>query len=143
MELILNRKLKLADRTIGELCVNGVKICDTLEDTERLTWSIQNGLRKLLGTKIYGATAIPSGRYEIAITYSERFKKKLPLLLNVPGFEGIRIHAGNIPADTHGCLLCGTYDPKTKNIINSKLAIAKVQSMIENAKGKVFITINS
>lgn len=143
MELTLNRKLRLPDRTIGELLIDGKKFCDTLEDVERLQWSILGGIRKLVGSKVWGATAIPTGRYEIAIMYSDRFKRKLPRLINVPQFEGILIHPGNIPADTHGCLLTGTYDKKTTNVINSKVAFTKVMYEINKAKGKVFITINS
>jgi len=138
MELTLNRKIKLADRTIGELLINGVKFCDTLEDVERLFFT--GG--KLLGIKIYGETAIPKGRYEIAITYSNRFKKMLPLLMNVPQFEGIRIHPGNVPADTHGCLLVGTHDKKTNNVVSSRIAFDKLMVQLQNTKGKIFITIS-
>jgi hypothetical protein len=66
----------------------------TLEDVERKE-------------KVFGETAIPKGSYNVSITPSQRFKRDLPLVENVPGFEGIRIHPGNTAADTHGCLLVG------------------------------------
>ncbi len=96
MELTLKRIAKRANYTIGNLYIDSVYICDTLEPTER-----EGGL------KIKGKTAIPKGRYKVIISYSNRFKKSLPLLLNVPNFEGVRIHSGNDYHDTEGCILCG------------------------------------
>lgn len=96
MELTLKRIAKRANYTIGNLSINGAYVCDTLEPTER------EG-----GTKIKGKTAIPKGRYKVIISYSNKFKKSLPLLLNVPNFEGVRIHSGNDQNDTEGCILCG------------------------------------
>ena len=98
MNLKLIRKFPASDCVIGELYVNNVFECYTCEDIER-------------PVKVKGKTAIPRGIYEIVITYSERFKKPLPLLQNVPGYEGIRIHTGNTSADTEGCILPG----KTKS----------------------------
>lgn len=83
------------DRTIGRLSVNGDFECWTLEDPVRD------------GPKIPGETAIPFGHYPIAITWSPRFKRDLPLLEYVRGFVGVRIHPGNVPADTDGCILVG------------------------------------
>lgn len=82
MLLTLKRTYKGPEYTIGKLYINKEYFCDTLEDA----------IRK---EKIYAETAIPFGKYEVTITYSPRFKKNLPLLLNVPGFEGVRIHSGN------------------------------------------------
>ena len=78
MKLILTRNYDYDDRTIGELFIDDVKLCDTLEDKERLFWG---ALNKLTGTKIFGKTAIPTGTYEVVLTYSARFKMVLPLLL--------------------------------------------------------------
>lgn len=144
MELNLKRKLKLEDRTIGELSIDGVKYCDTLEDKERLSWSLVGGIKKLLGVKVYGETCIPTGRYEILLCKSPHFKRTLPCLLNVPQFTGILIHSGNKPADTLGCILVGkktndnqVYGGKTLNI-ESKL-VEQIQKAIK--KSKVYITI--
>lgn len=96
MELVLKRIQLDGDCTIGALFVNGVQECFTCEDRERLT-----------GPKVFGQTCIPRGKYDIAITYSPHFNRDLPELANVPNFEGVRIHPGNTPADTEGCLLPG------------------------------------
>jgi hypothetical protein len=96
VDLLLTRIQLEKDFTIGHLQHNSVFECWTCEDTVRPA-----------GEKIYGQTAIPYGRYEIIITFSNRFKRPLPLLLNVPMFEGIRIHPGNTAQNTEGCLLPG------------------------------------
>jgi len=94
MELQVKRTDFFDNSTIGELSVNGQFECYTLED-------------KVRPVKIKGETAIPAGRYEVIINYSQRFDRLLPLLLSVPNFEGVRIHPGNTAADTEGCILVG------------------------------------
>ena len=95
MKLELRRLELTGQSTIGRLAVDGVDFCWTLEDVVRT------------GPKVYGQTAIPAGTYDVRLTMSNRFKRVLPLLLNVPGFEGVRIHPGNTAADTDGCILVG------------------------------------
>lgn len=141
MELTLKRTKKLEEKTIGELYIDGVKFCDTLEDKSRFTWSGNS----LLGTKIFGKTAIPTGKYQVVMAYSSRFKKSLPLLLNVPQYVGILIHGGNTEADTEGCILVGKLDPK-KNVIYGAKTLGILSKLIEKIepttkKGKVYITI--
>lgn len=87
MELTLKRIHKGEDYTIGELYINGVFLCHTLEDKVRLLNSYED--------KIYGETAIPIGRYKIILSYSNHFKMILPELLNVDFFKYIRMHSGN------------------------------------------------
>lgn len=94
MKLLLKRITKTNNSTIGELYINGVFQCYTLEDKER-------------EVKIKNETAIPKGTYKVIINRSNRFKIDLPLLLNVPNFEGVRIHTGNSNHDTEGCILVG------------------------------------
>lgn len=115
MQLTLERKWKKDTYTIGKLFINGTFFSNTLEDKDRgLTSSMT--LEEINKKKIYGQTAIPSGTYEVKLTYSNRFhsrvwgKKyngKVPELLNVKGFGGVRIHPGNKAADTLGCILVG------------------------------------
>jgi hypothetical protein len=133
--LWLTRKWFTNISTIGELFIDGEFICFTLEDTVRK-----------YGEKIYGKTAIPKGLYEIAISYSNKFKKLLPLLLNVPFFTGIRIHSGNKAEDTEGCILVGKNKPKEPDLIlDSRLAFASLMVRIQDLMktGKVFINIEN
>jgi len=129
LKLILERKIFTEKSTIGDLVIDAEFICFILEDCVR-------------GEKLPGITAIPAGRYEIVINYSERFKRRLPLLLNVPNFEGIRIHPGNIPENTDGCLLPGT-EVGQDYVAHSREAFNKLFNIIDKAMfhGKVFIEI--
>lgn len=97
--------------TIGELFVNDKDECFVLEDVVRP-----------LGEKVQNETAIPFGIYKVVIDFSEHFQKELPHLLNVPMFEGIRIHSGNTSADTEGCLLVGSTWGKGDEILGSRNA---------------------
>lgn len=132
--------------TIGELSVVGGEfVCYTLEDKERRL-SQTDSLEHIKEIKVYGKTAIPYGTYEVAVTYSNRFKKFLPLLLNVPGFEGIRIHPGNTDADTLGCILVGRVkDTLNNRILQSRDAFDELFPIIfDTCKiEKVFITISN
>ena len=94
MKLLLKRIHRTESSTIGELYVDGVFECYTLEDIER-------------DVKIKSETAISKGTYKVIITMSNRFKRLLPLLMNVPNFQGVRIHSGNTNHDTEGCILVG------------------------------------
>jgi hypothetical protein len=127
MNLTLIRKYPSTDCIIGELLIEGVFECYTLEDIER-------------PVKIPGVTAIPRGFYEVVITYSERFKKPLPLLLNVPNYDGVRIHTGNIAANTEGCILVGRVKD-TNQILESKLAFESLFPKLQAAAGKEKIII--
>lgn len=127
-------------RSIGTFEYGGLTVF-SMEDTDR-------GLKQdmpLAGIKeikVKSKTAIPYGKYEVALTYSERFKKLLPLLLNVPGFEGIRIHSGNTESDTEGCILLGTTRTGDR-VLNSRIAMSQFMKWlrIEVGKEKVFLEI--
>lgn len=95
MKLVLDRTQYEEGSTVGDLFIDGVWESCVLEDQVRT------------GPKVKGETAIPVGEYEILLTWSPRFKTILPLLIDVPGFDGIRIHPGNTSTDTEGCLLVG------------------------------------
>lgn len=141
MELKIVRQSKTLHSTIGSLYIDGVKLCDTLEDTNRNLTSTMT-LDQINKIKVPHETAIPTGRYQVIIDMSTRFKKLMPHILDVPGFEGIRIHSGNTSVDTEGCILLGTkIDNDT--IASSRDTIANFIPKLEDGlkKGNVFINI--
>jgi len=106
MRLTLKRIANKKDYCIGKLYINGVYFCDTLEDRDRgLSDSMTEEEIKQL--KVKGQTAIPVGIYTVLMTYSPKYQKIMPLINNVKGYSGIRIHPGNSSKDTDGCLLVG------------------------------------
>jgi hypothetical protein len=120
MLITIKRLYKTDTSTVGELLIDGLFECYTLEDTERII-------------KIKGETAIPKGTYKVIINESNRFKRLLPLLINVPGFEGVRIHSGNSNHDTEGCILVG--QSRNKNYIGqSRKAFDKLFKKMQVAK---------
>lgn len=108
MELWLHRDTFTAEVTLGRLYINGVYECEVLEDRFRGD-----------EPKVPGRTAIPMGTYPVKLTMSPRFRRVLPLVDNVPGFTGVRIHAGNTADDTEGCLLPG----KRRGELNGRYAV--------------------
>ena len=132
MNITIKRIALAATYTIGNLYIDGQYFCDTLEDK----------VRPFGEPKVYGKTAIPYGTYEVKWTYSPRFKRYMPLIDSVPGFSGIRIHAGNTEADTEGCILVG-YNKQVGKVLNSKDTVSKLYPIIQKAckEGKVTIEI--
>ncbi len=148
MEILLKRIAMKKTYTIGRLYIvndegKGVYFCDTLEPTwrnllgirlepgeEDARYSRQSGK---VARKIPGKTAIPEGRYPVVITKSPKFGKWLPLLVGVPGFEGIRIHAGNSAEDTEGCILVG-YNLKPGMVLNSQKNLKRLIQRIVEAR---------
>src|SRR5690242_7467693 len=129
MELQVKRTDLTDESTIGWLWVNGEFEGYTLEDKVRLV-------------KTPGKTAIPAEQYEVTINFSHRFGRPLPLLLNVPDFEGVRIHPGNTDADTEGCILVG--DTKKPNFVgDSRLSFERLFGKLKTASAteKIFIEI--
>lgn len=110
MQLVLQRKPSHNGTTLGYLLVDGVKFAETLEDQVRTDG------------KVFGETAIPAGTYPVTITRSPKFARMLPLVCDVPGFSGIRIHAGNTTEDTEGCILVGQYHVGDE-LLHSRLAL--------------------
>ena len=126
MMIAVTREIFSPQFTLGSLRVNGHMFCYTCEDAVRETDEpVENW-------KIKGRTAIPRGTYQVVITMSNRFKKELPLLLSVPGFEGIRIHSGNVAADTEGCLLVGL-TRTNEGVGNSRAAMDLLMPELEEA----------
>lgn len=141
MELRLDRIFRTNEYTIGELYVDGAYISDTLEDPVRplpeVCPNTPKGIACKCKEKVYGDTAVPAGTYEVKLSYSNRFKRIMPEILNVPHFLGIRIHKGNKTADTEGCILVGTWDGMKEDwISNSKIAFNKLMSLLQEATDK-------
>ncbi len=147
MDLILQRIAKRKGYTIGRLSIvepvvdeysTGTKetyFCDTLEPTWR---DYEHGAYKMKGK-----SAIPEGRYAVVISYSPKFKAWLPILLGVPMFEGIRIHAGNSAKDTQGCILVGR-NQRVGEVLESRKWLYELKMKIVEAKDRgeaVWITI--
>lgn len=134
MELLVTRNWKKADYTVGRLFLDGVFICNTLEDTVR-------DLDK--EKKVKGQTAIPAGKYEVTLNViSPKYSKKanykfcearMPRLLGVPHFEGVLIHPGNTNKDTEGCILVG--ENKVKGgLVNSFATFKRLWKSLEEAR---------
>ena len=117
MKLTLKRIALRPTYTIGKLYIDGKYFCDTCEDKVRDT--NKNGVFDE-EKKVYGETAIPYGTYTIILSMSNRFKRVLPLLLDVPEFSGIRIHSGNTAEkDSLGCILVGE-NKQVGKVLNSR-----------------------
>jgi hypothetical protein len=129
MKLQLKRIAFEETYTIGKLSIDGKHFCDTLEDKARPD-----------GVKVFGETAIPHGTYKVIITYSNRFKRRLPLLVNVPMFEGIRIHPGNTSVDTHGCILVGN-NSEIGKVTQSKYTFYNLFALLEKANSDIEIEV--
>lgn len=104
---------------LGRLAVNGVFECYTLEGV---------------------STEIPAATYGLAITFSQRFQRDMPEILGVSGRTGIRLHPGNVMADTHGCLLVGrTHD--LASVQDSRAAFDDLVAVLQSATDPITITI--
>lgn len=123
MKLELKRKSCGGKATVGELFINGQFFSFTLEDMDR---QLESG-----GEKVPAQTCIPRGTYEVLITWSNRFKRDLPILLDVPQFEGVRIHSGNTDQDTEGCILLGSSVSKGV-LLNSRATVQKFIERLEH-----------
>lgn len=113
--------------TISELFIRNEFQCFILEDP------VRNEI------KIQGETAIPFGKYELSLRYSDHFEMLLPLFIGVPNFEGIEFHPGNKPTDTRGCPLPGMIREEDLVLESRRahsLLMPKIKAAIE--VGKVF-----
>jgi hypothetical protein len=100
LDIVLQREIMTETYTLGTMYIGMLHFGYTCEDPDRT-------LEDHCGAKIDGNTAIPRGRYRISTSLSARFGRELPIVENVPGFSGVRVHGGNTAADTHGCPLLG------------------------------------
>lgn len=145
MEILVDRKWKKQSYTIGNLIIDDEWFCNVLEDTDR-GLDDQMPESKIKELKKPSITAIPRGTYEITLdVISPKFSKvsfykevcngKLPRLLNVKGFEGILIHAGNTDKDSEGCLLVGVNLKKGK-VLNSRETFKKLYKLLKDRRIK-------
>lgn len=141
MNILLKRIAKKETYTIGKLYIDDVYFCDTIEDKDR---GLNQGMpiNDIKKKKVYGETAIPTGTYSLVIDYSSRFKRRMAHILNVPGYEGIRIHTGNTAKDSLGCIIVGKNKVVGK-VIESKVTYDKLFPLLEKAykEGKINIII--
>lgn len=140
MRITVKRIANRKDYCIGRLYINGKYMCDTLEDVDRgLDDSMSED--EIKDIKIKGKTAIPTGIYTVLLTYSPKYKRTMPLINNVKGFSGIRIHSGNSSDDTEGCLLVG------KNTIVGRLTNSRItynalyKRLLQKGSNKITIEI--
>lgn len=126
MIITVKRDIFKETLTHGIMYVDDLFECFTLEDKDRI---LEND-----GIKVFGDTAIPRGKYKVTIDFSNRFKKNMIHILNVPKFEGVRIHSGNYPSDTEGCILIGK--------IRNKDSIGNSRSAVEGLFNKVKLAID-
>jgi len=120
-EIALRRRWYSERSTIGVLALGDFS-CFTLEDRVRPA-----------GVKVQDKTAIPAGRYRVVVDFSQRFQRRMPLLLDVPMFTGIRIHSGNTPENTEGCILVGKWRAPDW-VGDSRRAFADLFALIEGAE---------
>lgn len=127
MELTLKRTALNPEFTLGELSIDGAFFCYTVEDTVRS------------GAKVPGKTAIAFGRYKLIVNMSNRFKKLMPLLIDVPNFEGIRIHSGNNASHSEGCIIVGM--ARTQDGVGmSRIAFTKLMDKLKD-QNNIYISI--
>lgn len=118
MQVVIERTYRKPQYTIGRMYIDGIYFCNTLEDCDR-------GLRQdmpaaeLQKMKVYGKTAIPTGKYKVTMTNSVKYGRIMPQIMNVKAFTGIRIHSGNTADDSLGCVLLGDNKERGK-VLNSR-----------------------
>lgn len=130
MKITVKRFEYGSNYTIGKLYIddNPQFFCYTLEDMYREKDGVP-----VEQWKVAGETAIPKGTYKVIVDYSNHFGKDLPHILDVPGYEGVRIHPGNTDKDTEGCLLVGKTWAGTDFIGSSVAAFNDLFPLIQKA----------
>lgn len=141
MRLTLKRIANKKTYCIGKLYINGKYFCDTLEDVDRGLDSTmtEEDIKKI---KVKGETAIPTGIYKIILNYSPKFKKVMPLITNVKGYSGVRIHTGNSAKDTEGCLLVGKNTIVGRLTESRKMYDALFKRLQQKGSNDITIEIN-
>lgn len=141
MELKIIRIKSNKDFTEGKLYINEVYFCDTLEDKDR---GLQQhmSLAEIKAVKVYGETCIPYGTYKVELSYSPKFKKIMPAILNVKGFTGIRIHNGVDEKSTLGCVIIGKKWQDGK-VTKSRDTFAKLMQILQQCDKEIILIISN
>lgn len=140
MRIKVERKWKKEGYTVGVMYVDDKLFCNTLEDKDRGLTSFMSET-EIKKKKVFGQTAIPTGTYDVLMTYSQKFKKYLPEIKDVKGYEGIRVHSGNTASDSLGCILLGKNTQKGM-VTNSRYYCETFNNMLDAAlKRKEKVTI--
>lgn len=139
MEAKLERAWRLETYTVGKVFVDGKRFSESMEDKDRgLTQDMP--LDEIKRVKVYGETAIPTGTYTVKMTYSQKYKRMMPEVLNVPGYSGIRIHSGNTAKDSLGCILLGR-NTKVGMVTESRKTCEEFERLLKAAGGECKLTI--
>jgi len=137
MELRLKRNILTDSYTLGSLYIDNEFFCYTVEDKVREV-NKDGDLDDAGETKVFGETAIPAATYKVILSMSNRFKKLMPEILNVKGFTGVRIHAGNNAIDSHGCIILG--DARTATgVASSRQSFLKLMAKLDGVKDIILI----
>lgn len=139
MRITLVRIANRPTYCIGKLYVDGKWFCDTIEDVDR---GLDDAMteEEVIKRKVKGETAIPTGIYQVLLTYSPKYKRIMPLISNVKGYSGIRIHSGNTSKDTEGCLIVGK-NTKVGMVTDSRNTYNALFKRLNQTKGKIIIDI--
>ena len=139
MRIVLLRIANRPTYCIGKLYIDGVYFCDTIEDTDR---GLDDKMTEaeILKKKVKGQTAIPTGVYPVYITWSPKYKKPMPLIENVKGYSGIRIHSGNTAKDTEGCLLVGK-NKEVGKVLESRKTYNALFQILNTTDERIIIDI--
>lgn len=131
MDIVVKRFLLDKKFTVANLYIDKKFCCNTIEDRDR-NLNYLMSVDDILSKKVYSETAIPTGIYKVIIDYSNKYKRNMPHILNVKGFDAIRIHSGNFATDSCGCLLCGEFNGKDA-VVNSREITKGLQNLIQKA----------
>lgn len=125
MNVVIDRKWKKDTYTIGRVFIDDVFFANSMEDKDRgLTKDMP--LAEIKKRKVYGETAIPTGEYIVRMTYSPKYRRMMPEVLDVPCWTGVRMHSMNEAKDSEGCIGYGKND-KPGWISNSRATMKEFE----------------
>jgi hypothetical protein len=142
MEIVVKITKKAKGYRAGEMWIDGKFFCHTIEDEDRGLVKTMP-LEEIKAKKKFGITGIPFGKYQVAMTYSNRFKTYMPQILDVPGWEGVRIHIANKATELEGCIAVAVEsgdDGFAGNSATAYKALLKAIKQVEK-KEKIWLTI--